>query len=34
VIEATYGGSIVVLPSDGPVPASGVLPAHHHLHAH
>jgi ABC-type Mn2+/Zn2+ transport system ATPase subunit len=43
VIEATYGGSIIVLPSDsagggrealeGRAPL-GVLPAHHHGHAH
>jgi ABC-type Mn2+/Zn2+ transport system ATPase subunit len=34
VVERTYGGSIVVLPSDGPAPAAGVLPAHHHGHDH
>ena len=27
VLERTYGGSIVVLPSDGEAPAAGVLPA-------
>jgi ABC-type Mn2+/Zn2+ transport system ATPase subunit len=34
VVERTYGGSIVVLPAEGPAPAVGVLPAHHHGHAH
>ena len=34
VVELTYGGSIVVLPADGPAPAVGVLPAHHHGQAH
>ena len=33
VIETTYGGSIVVLPSDDRAVAAGVLPAHHHAHA-
>ena len=33
-VERTYGGSIVVLPAEGPAPAVGVLPAHHHGHAH
>lgn len=34
VLERTYGGSIIVLPSDGQAPAAGVLPAHHHGHDH
>jgi ABC-type Mn2+/Zn2+ transport system ATPase subunit len=34
VIEATYGGSIVVLPSDDQAVTTGVLPAHHHVHPH
>jgi ABC-type Mn2+/Zn2+ transport system ATPase subunit len=34
VVERTYGGAIVVLPpADAAVPATGVLPAHHHAHA-
>jgi ABC-type Mn2+/Zn2+ transport system ATPase subunit len=32
VVEATYGGEIVEVPGEGP--ARGVLPAHHHDHAH
>jgi ABC-type Mn2+/Zn2+ transport system ATPase subunit len=32
VIEATYGGEIVEVPGDGA--ARGLLPAHHHDHAH
>ena len=34
VIETTYGGSIVVLPSDDRAFTAGVLPAHHHAHPH
>jgi ABC-type Mn2+/Zn2+ transport system ATPase subunit len=34
VIETTYGGSIVVLPSDDRTVTAGVLPAHHHAHPH
>ncbi len=34
VIETTYGGSIVVLPSDDRAVTAGVLPAHHHAHPH
>jgi ABC-type Mn2+/Zn2+ transport system ATPase subunit len=35
VLEATYGGEIVMLPStDGVTPAPGLLPAHHHDHEH
>jgi ABC-type Mn2+/Zn2+ transport system ATPase subunit len=34
VIETTYGGSIVVLPSDDRAFTAGVLPAHHHVHPH
>jgi len=35
VLEATYGGEIVMLPdSDGDGPAPGLLPAHHHDHEH
>jgi ABC-type Mn2+/Zn2+ transport system ATPase subunit len=34
VVERTYGGSIVMLPSAGEGTAAGVLPAHHHLHEH
>jgi ABC-type Mn2+/Zn2+ transport system ATPase subunit len=33
VVERTYGGAIVVLPSAEQRPAAGVLPAHHH-HGH
>jgi multiple sugar transport system ATP-binding protein len=32
VVEATYGGEIVEVPGDGA--ARGLLPAHHHDHAH
>jgi ABC-type Mn2+/Zn2+ transport system ATPase subunit len=32
VVEATYGGDIVEVPGDGT--ARGLLPAHHHDHAH
>ena len=34
VVERTYGGSIVMLPSEGQVPRAAVLPAHHHGHDH
>jgi ABC-type Mn2+/Zn2+ transport system ATPase subunit len=34
VIETTYGGSIVVLPTDDRAVTAGVLPAHHHVHPH
>jgi ABC-type Mn2+/Zn2+ transport system ATPase subunit len=34
VVERTYGGSIVVLPSGDEAHAAGVLPAHHHDHEH
>jgi ABC-type Mn2+/Zn2+ transport system ATPase subunit len=34
VVERTYGGSIVVLPSTDAAPMAGVLPAHHHGHEH
>jgi ABC-type Mn2+/Zn2+ transport system ATPase subunit len=34
VVERTYGGSIIVLPPDRHGAATGVLPAHHHGHAH
>jgi ABC-type Mn2+/Zn2+ transport system ATPase subunit len=34
VLEATYGGSIVMLPPDAQAdrPRAGILPAHHHHH--
>ena len=34
VVERTYGGSVVMLPSEDEAPRAAVLPAHHHGHEH